>query len=185
MHNKVAIDFYSQEFIENFKDKANALQKIPVDINNPKIDVKSIAEHLGLSFDYSLLDKSGELDKDVIKVNSFDPEVRQRFTIAHEIGHFILHEPEQAVSRDDIENYSSVMERIQEREANQFAAELLMPKKLLIKVINDYMSEKKLESHLDPIQFEIMLDNISRKLDVSKSSLEFRLKNLKIIREPA
>ena len=60
---------------------------------------------------------------------------RRRFTIAHEIGHWVLH-------RDDIADLvvtrtigyvpsdpakASTPEEIREREANRFAAELLMP----------------------------------------------------------
>lgn len=55
--------------------------------------------------------------KPTIGFNPDDPWVRRRFTIAHEIGHFLM-------SHGSCDLCSSTPE---EREANQFAAELLMP----------------------------------------------------------
>ena len=68
----------------------------------------------------------------VIFVDSKEPAVRQRFTAAHEIGHFLLH-------RDSIhgkveDNYllrAHGMSNRQEVEANEFAANLLMPWELI------------------------------------------------------
>lgn len=54
---------------------------------------------------------------------------RRAFTIAHEIGHFVIpgHEQAQLVcSTDDIGNWSDQTKEL-EREADEFAAELLMP----------------------------------------------------------
>lgn len=63
---------------------------------------------------------------------------RQRFTAAHEIGHFILH-------RDRIgeglhENYllrSDALSNRQEVEANKFAADLIMPRPLIDKLMEE------------------------------------------------
>lgn len=62
----------------------------------------------------------------VIFVNKNDLSVRKRFTVAHELGHYFLHEGKAMVSfrggRGD-----------DETEANRFAAELLMPEDLVRK----------------------------------------------------
>lgn len=68
----------------------------------------------------------------IIGVNSLDSPRRQRFTIAHEIGHLLLHPPEEIhvdkgfvlAFRDDTSGNAVDYREI---EANQFAAELLMP----------------------------------------------------------
>ncbi len=75
----------------------------------------------------------------IIGVNSSHHLHRQRFTIAHEIGHLILHrdqigdtvhvDKEFRILRRDQRSGTGV-ERI-EIEANAFAAELLMPEALL------------------------------------------------------
>ena len=72
----------------------------------------------------------------VIGVESNQPETRQRFTIAHELGHFLLHEGDQVhVDRQFRLNYrsakSSTAEDVEEIEANAFAAAILMPERLL------------------------------------------------------
>ncbi len=73
-----------------------------------------------------------------IGVNSKHSETRSRFTVAHEIGHYILHASE-ALHYDDhtklpIEFAFFRSENVtneDEREANHFAAELLMPEELI------------------------------------------------------
>jgi Zn-dependent peptidase ImmA (M78 family) len=58
-----------------------------------------------------------------IVVNAHKPIVRQRFTFAHELGHMLLH-PVGKMHRD--KSYASPGDR-EEREADSFAAHLLMP----------------------------------------------------------
>lgn len=179
-----AIDqFYDESFINKFKSYANILSEVAFDENNPEIDVEEIAQKLGFTLEYVFMEESGKLEDTTIKVNLLDHEVRQRFTIAHEIGHFLLHEPSDVMYRDvTLKSYKSIVERIKERQANGFAAELLMPKRLLSQLINEYLKENNWDSLLDDIQFETLLKDISKKLNVSKSSLEFRLQNLGVIK---
>jgi Zn-dependent peptidase ImmA (M78 family) len=73
-----------------------------------------------------------------IYVNGAEPPERQRFTIAHELGHYTLHL--QRTSQDHFAGFKDSRDAIdaafrygtsgnaQERQANQFAAALLMPK---------------------------------------------------------
>ncbi len=69
---------------------------------------------------------SGAVDYEqrTIWVNKSEPALRKRFTIAHEIGHAVLH------PQVDVVDYRSNFEKPKDRkeiEANKFAAELLMP----------------------------------------------------------
>lgn len=57
------------------------------------------------------------------------PELRRRFAIAHEIGHFVLHPRRVAPERGG--DPGNIAWQQQEREADQFAAELLMPERLV------------------------------------------------------
>lgn len=52
---------------------------------------------------------------------------RQNFTLAHEIGHFIGHRYKQNVFKCSIENLNDFQNEGLEKEANEFAAHLLMP----------------------------------------------------------
>jgi predicted transcriptional regulator len=67
-----------------------------------------------------------------IWVRRDEPVPRRRFTVAHEIGHHLLHADGAAVlcRPADVEAARGD-ERAREREANRFAAELLMPEQLV------------------------------------------------------
>lgn len=62
-----------------------------------------------------------------IRVKAGLNPARRSFTIAHEIGHYVLH-PRTGLERDDTaKNFSLWNDAGEESEANKFAAELLMP----------------------------------------------------------
>jgi IrrE N-terminal-like domain len=67
-----------------------------------------------------------------IWVRRDEPGPRRRFTVAHEVGHHLLHSDGAAVlcRPADVEAARGD-ERTREREANRFAAELLMPEPLV------------------------------------------------------
>lgn len=119
----------------------------------------------------------------VIGVNSEHPKTRQRFTLAHEIGHLLLHEGEPLHVDSDTPGFS-VNRRDQrsregsdvtEREANHFAAELLMPATFLEQDIGNAESVDLLDTK------ETILDDIAKKYGVSVKALTFRLANLGLI----
>lgn len=101
------------------------------------VKVGEIAKDLGLKILVSDLPLgiSGKLSKDdgqwTIRVNRGEAKVRQRFTIAHEIAHYVLHRPQIEDNlgfelTDDTFYRSGLSKRI-EWEANKLAAEILMP----------------------------------------------------------
>jgi len=103
--------------------------------------------------------------------------VRRRFTIAHELGHLVL-------QRDDLfhvdEKFpvafrsedSSKAHSPFEVEANQFAAELLMPEKLLMRDV------AKLPLGLD---VEEAIAELARRYEVSEQAMTIRLSALGVI----
>lgn len=58
-----------------------------------------------------------------IRINSNHPPLRRRFSLAHELGHIVLNHNAILFQRIDEENIKDEFER----EANEFAGELLMP----------------------------------------------------------
>ncbi|HTU78400.1 MAG TPA: ImmA/IrrE family metallo-endopeptidase [Solirubrobacteraceae bacterium] len=72
-------------------------------------------------------------DGAVIGINADHPETRQRFTMAHELGHYLLRHHERAEAYEDrfhldlAENTPPGFDWRAERAANDFAADLLMP----------------------------------------------------------
>ena len=102
---------------------ADALLEL-FNINTPPVDVADIARRLGVQLATDIWVPSGRLDATdpanaTIYVSPVDGAARQRFTIAHELGHLFLHDLG-IMYRD----YSGTPEEIQ---ANRFAADLLVP----------------------------------------------------------
>lgn len=112
----------------------------------------------------------------VIGVNDGQHNNRKRFTIAHEIGHLVLHgEIIEKVHVDKSFNYrfnrdgrSRIGQDRIEIEANRFAAELLMPEKFLKK-------EKEISSGC--MDFENGLTSLAEKYGVSVQAMAIRLSN--------
>ena len=71
-----------------------------------------------------------------IGINKHHSKTRQRFTIAHEIGHYInghtYYDESGDMYKDERFNYRNPLHQ-QEKEANLFAAELLVPKEFVKK----------------------------------------------------
>jgi Zn-dependent peptidase ImmA (M78 family) len=101
------------------------------------VKVGALAKALGLSVVVSTLPLSisGMLkpadDRYVISVNRFEAKKRQRFTIAHEIAHYLLHRNYIASGVVDSALYRSKLSSRMEAEANRLAADILMPRELI------------------------------------------------------
>jgi Zn-dependent peptidase ImmA (M78 family) len=149
------------------------------------VDVGEIANQLGAEIVYEGLgaDVSGmlvrEQDRVVIGVNLSHPDTRRRFTIAHEIGHLVLHrgrpllvDPVRINLRD---SRSSLATDLEEIEANSFAAELLMPKSLVLRNFRE-LADGGVQS-LDRIK-----QDLAHGFGVSEQAMEYRLANLGLLR---
>lgn len=159
-------------------------QRLLSHYRKPPIPVNSIAEKLGLEIEPVQLsdDISGLLvvsdDHGVIGVNKEHALVRRRFTVSHEIGHFVLHRQEEQLFIDksykaffrDRKSASGSLRR--EREANAFAAALLMPSALIVKAAKAY--EFELGEEDGPVT------DLAELFQVSTQAMTFRLVNLGI-----
>jgi Zn-dependent peptidase ImmA (M78 family)/DNA-binding XRE family transcriptional regulator len=137
----------------------------------PPIDVLAVSRDLGVAvfprpFPNSLSALILRHGKNAfIGVNSHQAPVRQRFSVAHELGHFVLHHRDQhfidyGVSAA-VEGEAPGYNWEHERGANQFAAELLMPADLV-------RDDAKTTS----------LSRLARRYEVSQEAMGFRLANL-------
>ena len=113
--------------------------------------------------------------KTLIKVNSDIPyEQKKRFTIAHEVGHFLLHDKlevhnENANTLNWFNSIENQMKKgIQEWEANDFATELLMPEKIFRKEVENKIFSPEL------------ISLIAKRFKTSLTSTAFRFINLNI-----
>jgi Zn-dependent peptidase ImmA (M78 family) len=152
-------------------------------ITKGPIPVDKVARHIGALVRNIALDDeiSGMVfvknDQAVIGVNSLHHANRQRFTIAHEIGHLLMHSAQLAGNVHIDKNYrvlkrdaaSSQGVDLIEIQANQFAAELLMPRKLI---------EKALETRPLYLEDDKCIEALASEFKVSKQAMTYRLSSL-------
>lgn len=148
------------------------LMSLPIDIKTCAEKMAVIVSPADLGADVSgiFVLKNGTAH---IGYKADDGENRIRFTIAHELGHFVLHSKEKPLFVDKTQlafhrdTNSSSGELRHEREANAFAAALLMPKRLI---------EQELKNSPDrPIS------ELANKFKVSTQAMTIRLTNLGLI----
>lgn len=87
-----------------------------------------------------------EGDKYVIYVNDKHHSNRQRFTIAHEIAHYILHKEKIGDNLTDNAMYRSKLSNVFERQANILASEILMPVNFVMQFIEENKSVSEMAS---------------------------------------
>ena len=109
------------------------------DIMVPPVDVKSLAESLFLQIIPSNTGEHGGralLEFGEIHVNASEAPAGQRFSIGHEIGHYLLHRDGFVFSPHedpDSELYAADPAKELESEANYFSSVLLVPPRWLRK----------------------------------------------------
>lgn len=155
-------------------------------ITTPPVDVFEIArkqdillEHVSFESEQNPMDRiEGELARDevqnawVIRYDSRSPHVRQRFTVAHELGHFFMHK-KPIVDRARVFRRSLQWDR-KELEANVFAAELLMPHSFLLTTAKQILPEIEYR--------EEFIRKMADAFHVSRQAMTYRLKNLHVIK---
>ncbi|HXJ21761.1 MAG TPA: ImmA/IrrE family metallo-endopeptidase [Polyangia bacterium] len=158
-------------------------------IENAPVPVDEIADKESVDVRYEATDDDGlsgfllrgpavpgEL-RAIIGVNKYHHVNRQRFSIAHELGHLLLHAAgeEVHVDRDTVfrvkrrDSESSKGTDPDEREANAFAAELLMPASFLLRDLEDI---EVLEDSNSAVA------DLASRYGVSQQALMIRLANL-------
>jgi Zn-dependent peptidase ImmA (M78 family) len=109
---------------------------ISLGITEPgEIDLEAIAWTLGVKVKFKPLDGCearivGMVDSAVVTVNSRSTSQRQRFSIAHELGHWEFHRGKVMVCRqDEIGSLAKGVPQA-EKKADRYAADLVMPRYL-------------------------------------------------------
>ena len=107
----------------------------------------------------------------IIGVNSSHAPTRQRFTIAHELAHLVLHKDEKLHVDEKFpigfrDEESSLATKDSEIEANQFAAELLMPMKFLVVEIKNLPENLETDEAIQELadRFQVSVQAITLRL---------------------
>lgn len=145
----------------------------------PPVNIEAIIRSMNID-----LDKKAELDSEIagqleklepgrykISANKADHYYRQRFTMAHELGHYMLHAHLIGDGVDDSKAYRSTpdgrffnenIDSREETEANAFAAKLLMPKSKI----------------LEAAQIGCNVRDLAKIFQVSQAAMNIRLEGL-------
>ncbi len=146
------------------------------------VPLGQVTAYLGIKVEFADLgeDCSAVLvrngDRAVIGVNEEHHPNRKRFSIAHEIGHFVLHDGDTYIDKGyrvhfrDLESGSGT--KSEEMEANAFAAALLMPAKR----VSDAFKQQPFELTGDD-----SLEKLAKTFNVSTQAMTYRLVNLQLI----
>jgi len=127
-----------------------------------------------------------------IYINSNMGEGRRNFTIAHELGHYFLKHELNGYCQlfRDLQNMDHKKDP-QEVEANYFAACLLMPSDLVLKVFNSFAAivNRRLDTALcidsnpgDIKDLRLLIHSCQENFKVSKRAAFYRLINLKLLK---
>lgn len=167
--------------MRSIQEKANTvLLEQPSVAEQLPINIEQIVENEGvrlLPFDFKedisgvLMLENGEA---TIGYNSNEHRVRNRFTIAHELGHYILHKDDKDLF---VDKEFQVLFRLNnadtsakhEREANEFAACILMPENLI---------RNEIENSVIDYTDENFIKGLAKKFDVSTVAMSIRLSKL-------
>lgn len=147
------------------------------------VDVHAIAQGLGIRVVSEDLPENvsgvllAEKDPPIIAVSQADHWHRRRFSVAHELGHFLLHRNSATLFVDANpvffrDERSSQGADWQEIEANAFAAALLMP----AEAIRRHLTEQP----LDPLD-DAGLGRLAQAFDVSSQAMAIRLAILNLV----
>ena len=148
------------------RDQAEKLLRA-AGIDREPVDLRDVVSALNLSLVHTACEPfSPEAslvpcgDSHAIVLRGAGDERRRRFTIAHEIGHFVLHPGRVAPERGGSVNEAM---KIQEREADRFAAELLMPEHLVRKAVHDEGADAR---------------RLAERFEVNEQAMSVRLRRL-------
>jgi Zn-dependent peptidase ImmA (M78 family) len=151
--------------------QGNKSLPIPIETIVANHGIKLLSYDLGEGISGVLIIEQGEA---TIGYNKNEHRVRNRFTIAHEFGHYMLHKEKDLFVDKDFKvmfraNPSNDINEKHEKEANEFAASILMPEDLLRREIDlldlDYTDENAVKI-------------LAKKFDVSPISMSIRISKI-------
>lgn len=120
-----------------------------------------------------------EADRTVIGINTATSRRRQRFTLAHELGHMVLHRDTNQLRVDSVIQFRDPMSALgtdpQERDANAFAAAMLMPAK-------EVADQVRAALEIGTSDRDKLIGRLAATFDVSNEAMGYRLINLGVLR---
>lgn len=142
-------------------------QSFPVKVGSLATELGAIVKkatlQAGISGEIKLVDGHVE-----IRVNRHDVLERQRFTLAHEIAHFLLHKDKIGDGIIDDVLYRSKLSDELESEANKLAAEIIMPWNLIQSRLATFGNPKITEQNIETMALEAQVSKTAMKIRLGK-----------------
>lgn len=150
-----------------------------LEVNN-FVDIENMLKLLNFKIVFSNhIRDSGSIENDQITINSSENYARQRFSMAHELGHAV-YDKKRYSDGDQLDNHFYGKGR-EEVFANVFAAQFLMPKIIVKNMLNKSVSNNDFDRlKLSTEDTERIINDISRKMIVSNGAMSNRIKSLKL-----
>ncbi len=148
-------------------------------IGHAPVPIEQIPKHLGLFVVYKPLESTlssclyRNRSRSVIGINTLQNDNIKRLALAHQIGHFLLHDGILGVDRSVLFKFRNTVSSendSDETEANLFANEILMPRKFIARGLESVDTIDVLD--------ETFLSDMSKRYKVSSQTLLLRLNNL-------
>lgn len=194
--NKFKCNFIHPNQIEKEANNLILIYKL-----KPPIDVELLIEKLGIQIIELNLPKdidafiNSKADKIIVNLQTFlnDRYInRVRFSLAHELGHFILHKKLlHQMDYNNIEEYLNFMTDVDplqykyfEIQANKFAGRLLVPNNELYNTIKDLLYDEAFKDDYrllgtDILCMPTLINKLSQKFIVSDETIEYRINDEK------
>lgn len=178
-------EIYTPSFLSQFGEKEDSISEIEIMDEKPYINLDKIIEIMGIKVENKsdlTRDQDGQYSSDnkEIILNSDKPNTRKRFTEAHEIGHAVLQHAGiswREMDEDDQDRWKEIA-------ANGFAADLLMPRELLVVFTQNYIEENNLdEKRLTERNINDLVVYLADQLGVSDEAMGYRVKNVNLFVE--
>ncbi len=160
----------SREYLEL---SSEVRAQIDAHLSEVPVKLGAIAERLGVKVLLSTLPRgtSGQIAQEdgefIIRINRHEAKHRQRFTLAHELAHFLLHKDRIVAEGGWSENVllRSGQPVSIEYEANRLASDLVIPSAALVEATAEYSG---------PMTSEI-IEDLARRFGVSTAAMEIKL----------
>jgi predicted transcriptional regulator len=166
------------QWVVKMSDKLGDLLK---EYGGPPVNIEAVIRSMGIELDKKAnlaADISGQIErlgegKYKISANRADNYFRQRFTMAHELGHYLLHRDLIGDGHSDDRAYRStdsgayahaLVGPAEEAAANRIAAQILMPAERIRSEVSDHPS----------------VEALATRFQVSKKAMEIRLQTLEM-----
>jgi len=180
-------DIFNDTFISRLntlnKNNDNTVDVGSLDFDGEEIDVRTILETLGYQISEDAeFQGSGLLRGNEIILDASEVPTRQRFTMAHELGH-ALNGEDGEFRQDNPDNYSPAKRRA-EIKANRFAAEFLMPRPIVTALVEKEIADRQLDArNLSEDDVDSVVSAVAERMKVSKVAMTNRMHTLRIFTE--